>query len=112
MILLTEPADINKYFAMEDHVYDLLYPGDLVGDMAPKFVVLKTNSVETMMEGMMHRDAGEVLNSLGYDFIMPVFKELPDAIEASRNFRYPIAVVGLKDRTVSTGDMPISKQFE
>ena len=112
MILLTESADINKYFDVEDQVYDFLFPDDLLGGMAPKFAVLKFHSVETMLEGMMHRDAGEVLQSLGYDFFMPIFKELPDAIDASNGFRYPIAIIGLKDRSILTGDKPISQQFE
>ena len=110
MILLTEPKDINKFFDALDDITTELYPDDIAGVMAPKFIVLKCHSVEAMLEGITYLDAGRALHSLGYDFVMPMFKELPDAINASQNFRYPIAVVGLKERAVLSGDCSISER--
>lgn len=104
MILIQSPEDVNKYWDSVGEIEDEL-------DCAsPKFMVMRTHEVETMVFSLTYHEAGEALRGLGYDYIVPIFNELPDALEASRNFRYPIAVLAHKDRGLISGDCKLSER--
>jgi len=104
MILITSPEDVNKYWDMLEEIEERLETA------APKFIVMRTHEVETMIFSLTYHEAGEMLREQGYDYIVPVFNELPEALEASRNFRYPIVVVSLKDRGLVCGDVSLSEK--
>lgn len=104
MILLTSLEDVNKYWDMVSEIEDEL------DTMAPKFMVLRTHEVEAMVFSLTYHEAGEALRDVGYDYIVPIFNELPDALQACQHFRYPIAVLALKDRGLISGDCGLSER--
>lgn len=104
MILLNKPEDINRFFAELDGIEEGL-------DGAPKYLVLRMHEVDTMVNTLNYHNTGLKLQLLGYNYIVPIFNDLPDAIEASRNFKYSIGVIGIKERGVITNDTSISDRF-
>lgn len=97
MILLESVESVNRF-------WDAFSDMEAIIEGSMKFILLRTHEVETMVFSLNYHEAGEALRAQGYDYVLPIFNNLPDAIEASRDFKFSILVIGHQDRKVMPGE--------